>query len=181
MSDKSHSKILRNDLTAEYVRSRLEYNPLTGIMVWKYRSDNISKGTWNKRFANKEAGHVSKSRGYRLISINHKLYMAHRLAFLIMTGRWPEHYIDHEKRATGDNRWAFIRGATQSENMRNRGPSTGRKYKGVYPAGASGKWKAAIQGLDKKVKYLGTFNTEEEAYAVFCAEARRLHGEFLCI
>jgi hypothetical protein len=47
-----------------------------------------------------------------------------------------------------------------SSTMRNRPPRKGHKFKGVYAVG--NKWQAKIK-VSGKQKYLGTFNTPEEA------------------
>lgn len=38
-------------------------------------------------------------------------------------------------------------------------------------------WQASIR-IGKNARYLGTFQTEEEAAAVYAAEAKKLFGEF---
>ena len=45
---------MSSDLTADYVRSILDYDKETGIFVWRYRSDKALN--WNARYAGKEAG-----------------------------------------------------------------------------------------------------------------------------
>ena len=62
----------RNDLTAEYVRSILDYNEKTCEFRWKVNLRNKVK-----------AGAVA-------IGIGGRLYKTHRLAHLIQTGEWPE-------------------------------------------------------------------------------------------
>lgn len=169
--------IRRDDLTADYVRSRLSYNPATGVLRWKRRTDGPH--WWNGKHAGKIAG-TPMGCGYISIGIDGHQYLAHRLAFLIVEGRWPSHFIDHDEWDRSDNRWERIREATNAENLRNRGPTKGRKYKGVYPTLTSGKWYAYIM-YEGKGQRLGTYETQEEAYEAFCKRARELHGKFLAI
>ncbi|MFW4291481.1 HNH endonuclease [Salmonella enterica subsp. enterica serovar Paratyphi C] len=43
--------------------------------------------------------------GYIRIYINKKWYLAHRLAWLYVTGKWPINVIDHINRNKADNRF----------------------------------------------------------------------------
>lgn len=81
--------------------------------------------------------------GYRVITIfgNEKTrpqYRSGRLAFLYMTGHWPEWDVDHKNRKRGDDRWKNLREATRSQNLRNRQmgkcPYCGRGYATRAPA-----------------------------------------------
>jgi HNH endonuclease len=162
----------RNDLSAEFVRSILKYNPKTGNLVWKINMPPRGK-----------KGHIAGGRangGYITIGINGKRYFAHRLAFLIMEGRWPEHIIDHRLGRTGDNRWDKIRPVTPSQSSQNRGPQRNNKsgYKGIYWYTAKNKWSAFIKTKDTGNKYLGLFKTQKEAIAAYKQAAVQLHGEF---
>jgi hypothetical protein len=96
--------ISRSPLDANYVRSILEYNPDTGIFIWKYRNDVSAH--WNAQFAGHIAGCVSKRDGYTQICINNKTYYASRLALLMVHGEWPDpdKLLDHKSVARDDNR-----------------------------------------------------------------------------
>jgi len=67
---------------------------------------------------NKIAGSVNNL-GYVKIKLNGKSYAAHRLAFLYVTGSWPENQVDHINRIRTDNRWENLRKASNAENMLN--------------------------------------------------------------
>ena len=71
-------------LTQERLREVLDYNPETGEFRWRAR-----KGVpfWIR--PGMLAG-GNYGRGYRGITIDGRLYPTHRLAWLWMTGRWPE-------------------------------------------------------------------------------------------
>ena len=81
----------KNDLSQEYIKSILIYNPETGLFTWVHRNS-------------KKVGRMTNS-GYIQIGINCRLYMAHRLAYLYMIGKWPEYDIDHINMNKSDNRW----------------------------------------------------------------------------
>lgn len=167
---------IRNDLSAHYVRSILDYDPATGIFMWRSRND-VGKG-WNIRFAGSRAGRIEK-KGYRGIGINRIRYRSNRLAWLWMTGSWPEHQIDHRNRNHADDRWDNLRPATNAQNKRNakvrKDSETG--LKGVCRHGCG--WRARIQ-TDGKRRVLGYFSTKEEARAAYRRAAAREHGEFAC-
>lgn len=64
----------------DYLKSILEYDPDTGVFVWKVRTKQGPAGII--------AGRVH-ARGYIHIYVGSTAYKAHRLAFKIMTGRDP--------------------------------------------------------------------------------------------
>jgi hypothetical protein len=163
----------RNDLTAEYVRSILHYSPDTGDLRWKWRPDRTL--SWNAVWAGTLAGTRTKS-GVR-VKINYKPYAAHRLAVLIVTGKWPIDEIDHENLDKFDNRWGNLREATHDENMWNRLALVKNRsgLKGVSLC--NGRWRARIT-IHRKHIFLGYFKTAIEAHAAYCEAAVRLHGKF---
>jgi HNH endonuclease/AP2 domain len=123
------------------------------------------------------AGRTSPG-GYRLITINRITYLAHRLAWLYMTGkRWPP-VIDHRDRDPSNNRWDNLRRATVSQNNANRRrpKSNACGFKGVCRL-PSGRWRAIIHKNGRRYE-LGVFATPEEAHAAYVAAARKLFGEF---
>ena len=163
-----------NNLTAEYVRSILNYDPETGVFRW-----NVTLSRRNG--AGGVAGFISKYRSgaRRKIGVGGVEYMAHRLAWLFMTGEWPEFEIDHENTIGIDNRWKNLRPATSSQNLRNRGlqrnNTTG--LKGTCFNKRLGKFVAGIKIYGRR-KNLGSFDTAEEAHAAYCKAAHEIHGEF---
>ena len=98
-------------LTQDRLRELLTYNPMMGEFRWKTnRSAGVKTGDL--------AGSVDK-RGYVRVSIDAKLYTAHRLAWLYTYGRWPETELDHINKTPSDNRIANLRLATRELNTRN--------------------------------------------------------------
>lgn len=160
----------RRDLSADYVRSLLRYEPETGRFFWIVSRPNRKAGS--------EAGCIRD--GYVGIKINGRRYLAHRLAWLVMTGVWPEDEIDHRDLNRANNRWANLRPATHGQNQSNcrayRHNSTG--LKGAYPAPHNPfKFVSAIR-KDGKRLHLGTFDTAREAHQAYAKAAQELHGEF---
>ena len=60
------------------------------------------------------------SHGRRQIRIASGFYYSSRLAWLYMTGEWPEDQVDHINRIRDDDRWINLRAANQSQNSYNR-------------------------------------------------------------
>ncbi len=87
-------------------------------------------------------------------------------------------YIDHVNKIPTDNRLKNLRLLTKNQNMQNRrSKKNGQsKYKGVTFNKKSKKkpWKARIN-YNKEQKYLGSFETELQAFEAYKKEARRLN------
>ena len=163
-------------LTAEHLRSILDYDPETGIFTW--RSNPQRAKNWNTRRSGKPAGGSDCQYGYISIRIGHALYQAHRLAWLYMTGEWPISMVDHIDVDPTNNRWSNLRAATKAENMRNL-PTPKHNTSGLKGATKVGRnrWVAQIQHNGKN-NYLGTFATAEEAHEAYCRKAKELFGEY---
>lgn len=105
--------------------------------------------------------------------------MAHRVAFALFHGRWPDNEIDHRDGDGGNNRPDNLRDATHRENQRNRISTIGRStYKGVSWQAAAQKWQASIVGADGFSRHIGIFTDETAAARAYDCAAMREHGEF---
>lgn len=158
-------------ITVERLKAVVRYDPESGAFIWvSPTSDRVRCGAI--------AGSVTKL-GYRAIMIDKKRYMAHRLAWLWVHGRWPNGEIDHINGDGLDNRISNLREATHAENMLNRKrTSTCRSgFKGVSWHKGGRKWKAQI-GYQGKWYALGLYECPVEAHKAYVAAAHRLHGEF---
>ena len=168
----------------ETLRELLRYEPGTGKLYWKERprecfsSDRTWKA-WNTRYADQRAFTSAEDRGYLRGAVFGTLFLAHRVAWAIAHGCWPEQDIDHINGDPSDNRLMNLREATRVENTRNRGKQRNNTsgYKGVGFHKASRKWRSYIV-TSAGQKDLGLFNSPEEAHAAYVAAANKYHGEF---
>ena len=168
-------------LSAEYLRSRVNYDPLTGIFTWRERSDieNLRvRRSWNGKHVGCVVGNPD-GQGYLQTSIDGRRYRLHQLAWLYATGEWPPETVDHKNGKRDDNRLDNLRLATNQQNQSNRGANhnsrSGRK--GVSYDEKRGKWSAGIM-VDGTSIFLGRFDSAEEASRAYERAARQHFGEF---
>ncbi|MGE8279077.1 MAG: HNH endonuclease [Stenotrophomonas sp.] len=161
MIAKDADLISREDLMKE-----LFYCPSSGHFTWLRRSGarNIGQRAGNTNF-----------HGYIRIQVRGRSFLAHRLAWLIGHGEWPNGEIDHLNGDRLDNRLCNLRDGSHSANNQNkRIPQRNNRsgYLGVFPH--NGGWTAAIS-VNRKNHYLGTFADPKEAHAAYLAAKARLH------
>jgi hypothetical protein len=165
--------------TASQLRVRLDYDPATGIFTWHKRKPIWPYDlTWNSRYAGNTAGSTDRKNRV-VIKINGVPYFAHRLAWVWMTGEWPDLEIDHHDGNPSNNRWSNLRVATSSQNSMNsrlRSDNTSG-FKGVYWDRRCQRWHAQVM-LSNKRRSLGHFDTPEAAKLARDAAADLLHGAF---
>ena len=157
-------------LTAEQARALLEYMPETGVFYWRVARARTKAGAI--------AGTIHAG-GYRDIQINKKKYRAHRLAWLIVHGKWPDGDLDHINRDHDNNKLDNLRPAPDSGNNANRRGWSKVGLKGVCLVKKTQKWRAQIS-VNKKKMYLGDFETPEEAHAAYCVASKEHFASFAC-
>ncbi len=160
----------------EYLRSILDYDPDTGLFVWRIRSDVPKE--WNTRRAGKCAG-CPDHRGYLFIGVNGCIYYAHRLAWLWMRGECPPDDIDHRDTDKANNKWENLRRGSRSENCANQKASKRNTsgFKGVSLYKKMGTWRAQIMVRRENI-HLGYFLTKEAAREAYNKAAKSYFGVF---
>lgn len=153
--------MVSEELTASELRERLDYDPETGVFIWK-------KTLSSKNLNGKNAGKVN-SHGYSSIKINYRNYLAHRLAWLFVYKEWPKQFIDHINGNRLDNRIANLRTANYFINNRNR-----TKAKGFSRVG--NRFRARIVVNDRTI-HLGLFDTEQEANFAYLFAKNKYYPE----
>lgn len=182
---KTLGMVIRPPIDQLYLQERLDYNPLTGVLTWRYRStapgfDARACKIWNTRYAGTRAGSIDPLDGYRLISIENLRFKEHRVIWCLMTGEWPDN-VDHDNGVRSDNRWVNLLDKTKAENNKNLARSR-HNTSGIAGVAQrkNGKWWAYVSENNRTV-YLGIFATQAEAVAARRqAEAERgfhpMHG-----
>ena len=158
----------KSNLTAEHLRSILEYHPDTGHLVW--RADG-----W-KHKALDRAGGLGHSAGYRSFQIDKTKYLEHRLIYFYVTGEWPN-VIDHINGDRTDNRWCNLRNVSHTINMQNikKAQSNSKTgVLGVYWVEEKKRFIARIHAHGK-IWNVGRFTNLQEAGEAYISAKRKLH------
>jgi hypothetical protein len=151
------------------LRTVLSYNSRTGVLRWKIKYPNTIIGA--------EAGCIDW-RGYRLVKVDGRLLLAHRLAWALYYGAWPKGDLDHKNQNKGDNRIENLRLGPRAHNMANTRPKNKRGLpKGCYQLKGRNTWYSQIR-INGALKRLGAFATAKEAAVAFQREHRAAHGQF---
>jgi len=170
-----------NILSPDLLRQLLDYDPLTGLLTWRPRpieffNNKASWASWNSHYAGKPAFTADDGAGYRSGTILRMKCRAHRVAFAMHYGRWPNGHIDHINGDRADNRISNLREVDHLENRRNCRPSKANSsgVTGVCWWPRDNKWNAQIMVNYRKIN-LGYFDTIEQAAAAR-KEAERKYG-----
>lgn len=147
-----------SDISIEYLRSILSYNPETGEVSWR-------AGAGRKKRPSDDPFGVN-SKGYMRVAINRKYVLLHRVAWALHYGEWPEHQIDHENRIRSDNRIGNLRNANDKENNENRGLSklNSSGHRGVTWDKTKNRWRVQVKSAGKNING-GRFIQLEDAAA----------------
>lgn len=166
------------------------YEPDSGQMHWRTRSPSSFSSTgkrsadwvaanWNSRHAGKPAFTAVGIHGYRCGRLQGSGLLLHRVAFVLMTGDWPTHELDHINGDRLDNRWCNLRKVTRGQNSRNKGPhGKTSDYIGVSWNSSLGGYMSAVYHNGKK-HYCGFSVGDPERLArQRDRKAKELFGEY---
>ena len=150
--------------TAEQARAKFDYNPDTGQLYSKVTHRNVGH-------------HYGKC--YLGVWLEGTSWPAHRVAWLITYGEWPDEQIDHINGDGRDNRLHNLRQATATQNLRNRGCFKNNKLgvKGVCQIGPDN-YRAQLWKDGKFILAKQGFKTAAEASAAYEAAALEAFGAF---
>lgn len=160
---------MHKELTAERLKELYSYDPATGDFTQLRNTRTCQAGEVRTRI---------NSWGYKYLSIDGRPYLCHRLAVLYVTGKHPEHLVDHRDQDKLNNIYTNLRQATRSQNNMNKNPITTNKsgVTGVHQR-ANGRWKAEASRKGKVV-CIGTYATLEEAAEARAAYVKEHYGDF---
>ena len=155
-------------ITQDYVKQLFEYRD--GELFWKVKhSRSVLIG--------KKVGTKTK-RGYFQLTINKKMYLTHRIIFLMHHGYLPK-YLDHIDGNPSNNKIENLRAATLNQNQYNTklNKNNNSGYKGVSWCESTNNWRVRIQ-VNKVSKLIGYFDDLELAGLVAQETRNKYHGEF---
>jgi HNH endonuclease len=135
----------------EVLRELFSYDPESGVITNRV-SRSVSR-------AGQETG-TQRPDGYRSVTLNRERYLVHRIAWKLHTGAEPPVHIDHIDRDPTNNRFSNLRASDPLNNQGNRKPKTNRYAAGVKRNGT--RWVSQGGG-----RYLGSFDTKEEAHQAY--------------
>lgn len=156
--------------TADRLRELLEYDKLTGVLTWRVHQGSMAAG--------RVAGTLG-AKGHRMVRVDGRFYLAHRLIWKIVSGADPAQQIDHVDGDRDHNAWSNLREATHGQNRANsrlnRNNTSG--FKGVTWAKDQRKWRALVS-FKGKIHHIGYFDSAEVAARERSIAATRIQGEF---
>ena len=136
---------------------------------------------WNKSVGAIRAGKKVESisnRGYVVVQVSGKRYLAHRIIWLLLNGRMPA-MIDH---IDGDKQNNLIENLREVDNTLNHWNERRRStnisgYKGVWWHKQSKRWEAACR-VNGKQTTIGRFERIEDAVEAVRKFREQHHGEY---
>ncbi len=166
-------------VTPRMLREMLTYAPETGRLVWKKRARQWFKSErdwrwWNGRYSGKDAFTAIDNKGYPFGRVCDTPFLAHRVAWAVHHGKWPQGQIDHINGERSDNRIINLRDVTSAENNRNRKISKRNSSGATGVRRSRDRWRAEIVVDGSRID-LGSHRNFEDAVSARRA-AERTHG-----
>lgn len=153
----------------ERLRELLAYDPETGALTWRVKRYRVSPG---------DVVRSRNTKGYVTVMVDQNGLLAHRVAWALTTGAWPNEQLDHINGDKTDNRLANLREVSNAENRQNRRTAQRDNKLSVLGvcrhAAAPGRFMAQIKVSGVK-HYLGLFDTPQLAHEAYLRAKRELH------
>ena len=147
-------------ITQDELKQLFHYDPETGLFTW------ITSPARRVKIGD-IAGCLTVA-GYLSIQIHRKQYLAHRLAWLYIHGKFPVHQIDHINHNRSDNRLCNLRAVTHQQNHFNQSTRKDNSsgYQGVSWQTHTHKYRASIQLNNRKI-HLGFHDCPKKAHEAY--------------
>lgn len=160
-------RINKRQISHERLLDVLSYDSKTGVFTRLVSAPRVRAGS--------VVGVNGNSHGYAMIRVDKVQYLAHRLAWFYVFGVWPNGEIDHKNGIKTDNRIENLREANKSENQQNLRCARCNSKTGFLGVTARrGRYRATL-GINGKLKFIGTFDTPEEAHQAYLNAKRAMH------
>lgn len=157
-------------LTQAQACSVLEYDPITGLLTWLETRGQVTAG---------DVVTSIRADGYIQVGLFGRRYMAHRLAWLMVTGAWPSERIDHFDGVRTNNRFTNLRISNAIANAQNQNTAHADSRYGLlgvsFIRGRKSKPFRAEIRINGAQHRLGTFATAEAAHAAYLDTKRLFH------
>lgn len=139
----------------------IAYDPESGIFRWTTRRGHM-------RAPDGAVAGTRRSDGYIVIRYLGVHLQAHRLAWRMVHGQFPDGIVDHVNRVRDDNRIGNLRIISNRDNIlnSNRFDAKAAEEIGATLHKQTGKWQASIC-LQGRKTYLGLFSEQSEACAAY--------------
>ena len=146
----------------------ISYDPVSGQFTAIKDRGKIKKGD--------KLG-TKTTNGYLVLGFRNKTQLCHRLAFLFMTGVFPELDVDHINGDRSDNRWTNLRQATRKQNSFNRGENKSKPLpKNIY-LHKSGRYRVKMK-IEGVTMHFGYFTELDKALEKARSIQELYHKEF---
>jgi hypothetical protein len=163
-------QLIKRTPTQAELKELFHYNPDTGVFIHLQSRGKGKKGH--------PVGKVN-CHGYVEMRVLNKLFGAHRLAILYMTGEMPllPLTVDHINGDRADNRFNNLRVADYRQQSWNSPVHHHNKsgLKGAWLCKQTGRWMSMLQDGSRRV-WIGRFDTAEEAHKAWIDTATKLRG-----
>jgi hypothetical protein len=152
-------------MNIEELKEYFKYDNVTGKLFWNKRPSN-------RVLLGQEVGNHN-DQGYKVCRFKGKAIRVHRIVWALNKEELPSGFIDHINGIRDDNRMENLRVVSHAQNLQNM-----KRAKGYAFHKKNNKWTAQI-AVDKQHKYLGSFDTEQEAHNAYLKAKQELHPYFV--
>lgn len=152
-----------------------DYEKISRVLAYEPESGAFFRKLHDWRPAHMQVDH----RGYHRVSVMSRDRLAHRVAWLLHYGSWPDGELDHINGVKTDNRIENLRACSHPQNNHNQRKRRTNKsgHKNVCWMKSCSKWHVQVC-LNGKIHHGGLFSDLDEAAAAAKALRIKLHGEF---
>lgn len=150
-----------SNLTHQRLIETLDYDPKTGVFGY------VAPTHFRRRHGEGEIGTIAAN-GRRYITIDRRMYLAHRLAWFHVNGQWPENNLipadgDYLNMRLGN--WSQASASIIARQAKDRSDNQSGA-RGTYYDEKRRKWVAGIT-INYVRRPLGRFDTKEEAQVAY--------------